>query len=123
VAIARATNLRLGDVRLRELRVPADAALDLRLVRGSFQTVLNVGLVAALANYEYERTGIAHSALKLGGRVGLRLGWGRRIMPWLGTSLEVLPSATELRFSPVGSLGRAPGVWLGLALGTEVRWP
>jgi hypothetical protein len=124
VSITRASDLKLADgIAIRQLRVPADISFSLRLARGSAQAALDLGLVAALSSYEYAATGAAHTELELGGRAGLRLGWGRRIVPWLGASLEVLPHSTDFRLTPTGSVGKAPTLWLGFSLGTEVRWP
>jgi hypothetical protein len=123
VAVTRASDMRFGSLAIRDFRLPADVSFDLRLARGPAQAIFDVGLVAALVNYEYVPTGDAHSTLELGGRAGARFGWGRRVVPWVGASLEVLSSSADLRFAPTGSFGRAPNVWVGFALGTEVRWP
>ena len=123
VAITRATDLSFTGVEIRDFRLPADVSFNVRLSRGPAQATLDIGLVAALVNYEYAPTGDAHSAVELGGRAGLRFGWGYRFVPWIGTSLEALPRSSEFRFAPTGSFGRTPSIWLGFALGTEVRWP
>ena len=123
VAITRASDLSFGSVEVRDFRLPADASFDVRFARGPAQVTLDVGLVAALVNYSYGPTGDAHSAVELGGRAGLRFGWGHRFVPWIGTSIEAMPRAIDFRFAPTGSFGQAPSVWLGFALGTEVKWP
>ena len=123
VAITRAGDLSFGGVEIRDFRLPADVSFNVRLSRGPAQATFDIGLVAALVNYQYGPAGDAHSAVELGGRAGLRFGWGHRFVPWVGTSLEVVPRSTDFRFAPTGSFGRSPSVWLGFALGTEVRWP
>ena len=40
-----------------------------------------------------------------------------------GFTVEVLPSAASLSLAPTGTFGHTPQLWLGVALGTEVRWP
>jgi hypothetical protein len=122
VAITRASDLSFDGIELRDFRVPADLSFGVRFARGPAQATLDIGMVAALVNYEYRPTGNAHSELELGGRAGLRFGWGHRFVPWLGASIEVLPSSSEFRFAPTGVFGRGPALWLGFALGTEVRW-
>jgi len=123
VTITRESDLNFGEIAIRELRVPADASFSVRLARGPAQAMLDIGLLAALVTYQYRPAGDGHSSLELGGRAGVRVGWGHRIVPWVGASVEVLPSSTDFRFTPTGSLGRAPSLWLGFALGSEVRWP
>lgn len=121
-AITRASDLTFGSTIIRASRVPVDASVGLQVARGSLRAALDVGLVAELASYEFARNQRSQSAWGLGGRVGLRVGWGRRVIPWLGTSLELLPRSTDLRLLPTGSLGSSPAIWLGFAVGTEVRW-
>jgi len=123
LAITRESDLNFSEVAVRELRLPVDASFNVRLARGPIQVMLDVGLLVALVNYKYRPEGDDHSSLELGGRAGFRVGWGHRIVPWVGASIEVLPSSTDFRFAPTGSLGDAPSLWLGFALGSEVRWP
>jgi hypothetical protein len=123
VAVTRASDLSFNNLAIRDFRVPADLSLGLRLARGSLHSTLDIGLLAALVNYEYERTGEAHSAVELGGRAGLRFGWGRRVAPWLGASVEVSPHSTQFALTPTGKFGGPPSLWLGFTLGTEVQWP
>ncbi|HVY32228.1 MAG TPA: hypothetical protein VHB79_37080 [Polyangiaceae bacterium] len=121
VAITRASDLTFDDVTIRSFRVPLDLSASLRLARGAAQGTIDIGLVAALASYE--QASASRSNLELGGRIGLRFGWGRRVVPWIGTSLELLPRATNFEFTPTGTLGHAPSLWLGFTIGTEVKWP
>lgn len=123
VAVTRAGDLSFESTSIRDFRVPVDASLGLQMTRGSLRAALDFGLLAALASYELQSGDTARNTWELGGRAGLRIGWGRRIIPWVGTSIEFLPRSTDLRLIPTGSLGSSPAIWLGFALGTEVRWP
>jgi len=121
IAVTRASDLTFDNVTIRSFRVPLDLSASLRIARGAAQGTLDIGLVAALASYEHAAA--SHGNLELGGRAGLRFGWGRRIVPWIGASLEVLPRATNFNFTPTATIGHSPSLWLGFALGTEVKWP
>ena len=123
VTVTRASELSFTSASIRDFRIPADASLSLQVVRGAFHAALDAGVVAALVSYEYGPTSTGRSALELGGRAGARIAWGRRILPWVGASIEVIPNPAELQFVPTGAIGHAPSIWLGFALGTEIRWP
>jgi hypothetical protein len=123
LGITRVSDFTFADTPIRGLRSPADVSLSLRLSRGEAQGTLDLGIEAALSDYESASTARGYSVVDFGGRAGLRLGWGRRVIPWLGASLEALSSSHALTFAPSGEFGRTPTIWLGFALGVEVRWP
>ena len=123
VGITRISNFTFADTLISGLRSPADVSLSLRLSRGEAQGTLDLGVEAALSDYESASTARGYSVVDFGGRAGLRFGWGRRVIPWLGASLEALSSSHALKFVPSGEFGRTPTLWLGAALGVEVRWP
>jgi hypothetical protein len=123
VTITKASDLSYGHVTLRQLRLPLDASLRFRIRSGQLEAMFDVGLLAALVDYGYAPTGRGQRWVESGGRAGASIGWGRRVVPWIGASIEVLPSSSELRFAPTGSVGHTPTLWLGFALGTELRWP
>jgi hypothetical protein len=123
IGITRVNDFTFADTPIRGLRSPADVSLSLRVSRGAAQGALDLGVEAALSDYEYAATARGYSVVDLGGRAGIRLGWGRRVIPWLGASLEALSSSHALTFAPSGEFGRTPTIWLGFALGVEVRWP
>jgi hypothetical protein len=123
IAITRTSELTFGPVAVRQLRLPLDLSLRGRLHRGLLECLFDVGAVAALVDYEHGPTDLSYRRLELGGRVGVSIGWGRRFVPWLGASVELLPSSLELKLAPTGTFGHTPQLWLGVALGTEVRWP
>ena len=82
-----------------------------------------MGVVFALLREEYTTVQRAHQEIEVGARGGVTLSWGDRIAPWLGGSLEVLPSSLDFRFAPVGVVGHTSTLWLGVAAGIEARWP
>jgi hypothetical protein len=123
LGITRVSDFSFADTPIRGLRSPADVSLSLRLSRGAAQGAVDLGVEAALSDYESASTERGYSVVDFGGRAGLRLGWGRRVIPWLGASLEALSSSHALTFAPSGEFGRTPTIWLGFALGVEVRWP
>ncbi len=122
-AIAPASDLTYGSTVIREVRLPLDLSVRWRVRAGNFEGLFDVGVLAALADYERSVSQLDYRQLELGSRVGLSVGWGRRIMPWLGIWAELLPSSSELKLAPTGNFGHTPQLWLGIALGTEVRWP
>jgi hypothetical protein len=123
IALTRASDLSYDHVTIRQFRLPLDASLRLRLRRGLLETMFDVGVLAALVDYGYAPNGRGQRWVEVGGRAGVSVGWGRRLVPWLGASIEVLPNSRELRFAPTGNVGHTPALWLGFALGTELAWP
>ena len=110
VGITRVSDFTFTDTPIRGLRSPADVSFSLRLSRGAAQGTLDLGVEAALSDYESASTARGYSVVDLGGRAGLRLGWGRRVIPWLGASLEALSSSHALTFAPSGEFGRTPTI-------------
>jgi hypothetical protein len=123
ITLTTASNLHFGSVVLRQFRLPIDGSLRVRIRKGEFQSMFDVGALAAIVSYDYAPSAYEYQRLELGGRAGATVGWGRPLMPWLGASIEVLPSSSELRFAPTGTIGHTPTLWLGLALGGELSWP
>lgn len=123
VAITRASELSFGYVAIRQFRLPLDCSLRWRLQAGELEGLLDLGFLAALVDYDRGSTDPGYRRVEMGGRAGVSVGWGRRVVPWLGASVEVLPSAAALRLAPTGTFGHTPQLWLGVALGTEIRWP
>lgn len=122
-AITPASDLTYGATVIRQFRLPLDLSVRWRVRAGNFEGLLDVGMLAALVDYERSTSQLDYRQLELGSRVGLSVGWGRRIMPWLGVWAEFMPRSSELKLAPTGSFGQTPALWLGIALGTEVRWP
>jgi hypothetical protein len=87
VGITRVSDFTFADTPIRGLRSPADVSFSLRLARGAAQAALDLGVEGALSDYESASTARGYSVVDFGGRAGLRLGWGRRVIPWLGASL------------------------------------
>lgn len=123
VAITRTSQLDFGHVTLRQFRLPLDCSIRWRLQLGEVEALMDLGVLAALVDYQRGSGERGYRRGEIGGRAGVSIGWGRRVVPWLGVSVEVLPSAAALKLAPTGNFGRTPQLWLGLALGTEVRWP
>ncbi|HEX6765959.1 MAG TPA: hypothetical protein VF103_10790 [Polyangiaceae bacterium] len=123
ITLTTASDLHFGSVVVRQFRLPVDGSLRVRIRKGQFQTMFDVGALAAIVNYDYAPNATAYQRFELGGRAGATVGWGRPLMPWLGASIEVLPTSAELRFAPTGTIGHTPTLWLGLALGGELSWP
>lgn len=123
VTLTKVSDLRFDDIVVRQFRAPLDASLRYRLRKGLWEGVLDVGVLAALVSYDYSPSDFGQRRLEWGGRAGISVGWGRRVKPWLGASIELLPSPSELRFAPTGSFGHTPSLWLGFTLGTELTWP
>lgn len=123
VAITRASELGFEHVAIRQFRLPLDCSLRWRLQAGDVEGQLDLGFLAALVDYDRGSNDRGYRRLEMGGRAGASIGWGRRVVPWLGASVEVLPSAAALKVAPTGTFGHTPQLWLGIALGTEVRWP
>jgi len=123
VTLTRTSDLHLGAVVVRQFRLPMDVSLRVRLRKGLFQSAFDVGAVAAIVAYDYPPEVQAYQGMEFGGRAGASVGWGHPLKPWLGASIEVLPSSSELKFAPTGTIGHTPTLWLGLALGMELSWP
>jgi hypothetical protein len=123
VGLTRVGDFTFADTPIRGLRSPADVSFSLRLSHGAAQAALDLGVEGVLSDYESASTARGYSVVDFGGRAGLRLGWGRRVIPWFGASLEALSSSHALTLAPTGEFGRTPTIWLGFALGVEVRWP
>lgn len=123
IALTKASDLSYDRVTIRQFRLPLDASLRLRVRRGLFEAMFDVGVLAALVDYGYAPSGRGQRWVEAGGRAGVSVGWGRRLVPWLGASIEVLPNSSDLRFAPTGAVGHTPALWLGFALGTELAWP
>lgn len=122
-SLTRPSELDFGHVSIRQFRLPLDCSLRWRLRAGELEGQLDLGFLAALVDYDRGSSGRGYRRVEMGGRAGFSVGWGRRVVPWLGASVEVLPSATALKLAPTGTFGHTPQLWLGVALGTEVRWP
>jgi hypothetical protein len=123
IVLGRSTDLVYGTVSISQFRLPVDASFRFILRAGQLQGALDAGVVLALLSEEYAPARRAHQELEAGARAGLTLSWGERIVPWLGASVEVIPAPYDLRFAPVGVVGHTSSLWLGFALGMEVRWP
>jgi hypothetical protein len=122
MALTKASDLSYGQVTIRQFRLPLDASLRFRIRSGLLETMFDVGALVALVDYGYAPNARGQRRLEWGGRAGVSVGWGRRLVPWVGASIEVQPTSSELRFAPTGSIGRTPALWLGFALGTEFSW-
>jgi hypothetical protein len=123
VVFAKSTQLDFGSVALNQFRLPVDVSARARLRTGSLEGTFDLGLLLALLREEYVPARRTYVEVEPGIRAGLTLAWGERIVPWVGASIEVLPAPYDLRFAPVGSLGRTASLWLGFSLGMEMRWP
>jgi hypothetical protein len=123
VAITRTSELAFHNVVIRQARLPLDLSLRWRLRAGLFEATMDVGALAAWVDYDRAGSERSFRGVELGGRAGVSIGWGRHVLPWLGVSVELVPSSSELKLAPTGTFGHTPGLWLGLALGTEFRWP
>jgi len=123
VAVTKTSSLHYESVAIQQFRVPLDLSVRSSLRRGALEGILDVGMLAALVDYEFSPNGRGHRQLELGGRVSVAVEWGEKILPLLGISCEIVPSTSQISFAPVGPVGRTPAFWLGVALGTEVRWP
>jgi hypothetical protein len=123
VLLGRANELSFDSISISQLRVPVDASFRLVLQAGPLQSAFDAGLVVALLREDFAPNHSAHQEVETGLRGGITLSWGERIVPWLGASVEVLPSPYDLRFAPMGAIGHTSSVWIGFALGMEVRWP
>jgi hypothetical protein len=121
--IGRSTDFVYDSVSISQFRLPVDASFRLILQTGQLQGAVDAGVVLALLREEYTPARRAHQEVEAGGRAGLTISWGDRIVPWLGASIEVLPAPYDFRFAPVGAIGHTSSLWLGFALGMEVRWP
>lgn len=123
VSITRTSELDFGQVTIRQFRLPLDCSVRWRLQAGELEGQMDLGVLMALVDYDRGSSERGYRRVEIGGRAGVSIGWGRRVVPWLGASVEVLPSAAALRLAPTGIFGHTPGLWLGVALGTEIRWP
>ncbi len=122
VVLGRSTDFVFDSVSISQFRLPVDASFRLVLRAGQLQGALDAGAVLALLREEYAPAHRAHQEVEAGARAGLTLSWGDRIVPFMGASIEVLPSPFDFRFAPMGSIGHTSSLWLGFALGMEVRW-
>jgi hypothetical protein len=123
VLLGRSTELSFDSISISQLRIPVDASLRFALQAGPFQSAFDAGFLVALLREEYAPNHSAHQEVEAGVRGGVTLSWGERVVPWLAASVEVLPSPYDLRFAPMGAIGHTSSVWIGFALGMEVRWP
>ena len=121
--LTKSTQLQLGSAAIDQFRMPIDISARMYLRTGRLEGTFDLGLLLALLKEEYAPARRNYFEVEPGVRAGLTLSWGDRIVPWVGASLEVLPAPYDLRFAPVGSVGRTPSVWFGFSLGMELRWP
>lgn len=107
----------------QQLRLPFDLSATKTFPAGPFNAMLEAGVVLAFLHLEYSGTGKTLEQFEAGGRLGFSLSWGRRtLVPLLGASLEVMPTAHDLRLTPVGSVGHTAQLWAGITIGLEARF-
>jgi hypothetical protein len=123
VLLEKSTDVVFGSASISQFRLPVDASFRFLLRAGQLEGAFDAGVALALLREEYAPAHRAYQEVEAGGRAGVTLSWGDRIVPWLGASVEVLPSTFDFRFAPMGTVGHTSNVWLGFALGMEVRWP
>ena len=104
VILGRSTDLVFDSVSISQFRLPVDASFRVILRAGQLQGALDAGAVLALLREEYAPTHHAHQEVEAGARAGLTLSWGDRIVPWVATSIEVLPFPYDVRFARLAPL-------------------
>jgi hypothetical protein len=121
LVLPTSTKLGFGSITIDQLRVPVDASARARMKTGELEGAFDLGFVLAFLREEFAP---AHAQVRAepGVRAGLTLSWGERIVPWLGASVEWVPAPYQFRFAPEGAIGQSSKLWLGLAVGVEVRW-
>src|SRR5262249_55940501 len=92
VVFPTSTELTFVSVRIDQFRVPIDASARLRLRTGRLEGAFDLGAFLAFLREEYAPARRAHVQVEPGVRAGLTLSWGERIVPWMGASLEVVPT-------------------------------
>jgi hypothetical protein len=123
VVLTKSTQLDFDSATIDQFRMPVDASARVRLRTGQLEGAFDLGFLLAVLREEYAPARRTYVEVEPGIRAGLTVSWGERIVPWVGASLEVLPAHYDLRFAPMGSVGRTSSLWFGFSLGTEVRWP
>lgn len=116
-------NTSVGDLRLRQWRLPVDLGIRATLPGSWIDLYGELGLAFALLS---ERaldlaTAKTQTGLELGGRVSLGARLARRagLAPFISLQVEFLPDPPRVFALPEGAAGRTPYVWMGACLGAS----
>ena len=116
-------NTSIGDVRLRQWRLPVDLGIRATLASSWIDLYGELGLAFALLS---ERaldlaTAKTQTGIELGGRVGLGARLARRagLTPFVLLQAEFLPQPPQVFALPEGVAGRTPYVWMGACVGAS----
>jgi hypothetical protein len=114
---------RVGDVRLRQWRLPLDLGIRATLPSSWIDLYGELGFAFALLS---ERaldlaTAKTQTAIELGGRVSLGARLARRagLTPFISLQAEFLPDPPRVFALPEGVAGRTPYVWMGACVGAS----
>lgn len=110
----------IGDLRLRQWRIPVDVALRARRSGGTFPPYGEVGVVVALISErarELATSNAAH-AFELGLRAAVGVhGTSPRLTPFAALHAELIPIPPSIVALPRGAVGHTPYLWLGATAG------
>lgn len=116
-------NTSIGDVRLRQWRLPVDLGIRATLASSWIDLYGELGLAFALLS---ERaldlaTAKTQTGIELGGRVSLGARLARRagLTPFISLQAEFLPDPPRVFALPEGVAGRTPYVWMGACVGAS----
>jgi hypothetical protein len=113
----------LGDVRLRQWRLPVDAGARATVTGLPFTPYVELGLSAAILSESAPDlvTSSGRTAVELGARasIGARFG-SSRFAPFAALHAELVPSPAAIFALPQGEVGHAPRLWIGATAGASV---
>jgi hypothetical protein len=114
----------LSGVLVSEQRFPGHLALRLHFPVAPFELNLDLGLAAALFTlHALQASGEPRATrVEFGPRLALTTQFetARGFAPFVGAQVEYFPQAYRIHVDPVGPLGSAPKLWVGLSLGASL---
>jgi hypothetical protein len=118
------TDTTMGDVRLRQWRIPVDIGVRATVTGRRMAWYGEMGVAAAVLRERALDLFVNKSgtAIELGARLslGTRLATSGAVAPFLALSLDLVPDPPSTVALPMGTVGRSPHLWLGACLG--VSW-
>ena len=115
----------VGDVRLRQWRLPIDVGARARIAGPRVEPYGEIGLLAALLSERALDLASPRSQTTL--EVGLRIGVGvhatrRRLALFAALSAELVPFPPSVFALPAGTVGHSPLLWVGAAAGASLSF-
>ena len=127
VAISFPRDVTIGDVRLRQWRLPFDLGLRARRNGRLLAPFVEGGMVVALISEQGKELASVSTArafeLGLRAAVGLHGNWSPSFAPFASLHAEWIPSPASIVALPRGVVGHTPRAWLGATAGLFLGQP